>query len=332
MEIHVTAGPACLTQLAELLTSGATAVRLNMSYVNSETLGDTVSDIRHLAPHIKIGADIRGRKLRIGGVPNGRVMLKTGQTFRLYPAQDTKMGAEDYAYVNYPAMPFNIEAGAVVLLDDGNIVLRVTKIKEGEIICTVETDAELTSGCGVNTPGYPVELPPLSKKDYDDIGLLSKLPIDFVYLSYVERAGDIAILKETLRQHNMKDTVVAKVELSEAIKNLDAICAASDSICIARGDLGVEIELPKLPYVQRHIVNTVKQSGKPVLVAGELMFSLVTRHKPYRAELTDIIAALEQGVDGFILSDETAIGVDPANAVRHLCALIREFNLHSDVK
>ncbi|MBF0554387.1 MAG: hypothetical protein HQK96_07465 [Nitrospirae bacterium] len=335
MEIHVTAGPACLTEprLSELLTAGVTSVRLNMSYVNEETLDSTISRIRQIAPHVKIGADIRGRKLRIGSVPNDKVALKAGQVFRLYAAPDTnkyaKAGAEDYAYVSYPAIASKVNTGAVILLDDGAITLTVTKIKDGEIICSVETDAELTSGCGVNTPGCPIELPPLSAKDYGDIERLSKLSIDFVYLSYVERASDIIILKETLRRYNMKDTVIAKVELAEAVKNLEEICAASDAICIARGDLGVEVDLPKIPYVQRHIVKTVKQSGRPVLLAGEVMLSLVNRYKPFRAELTDVITALEQGVDGFILSDETAIGVDPANAVRHLQALIGEHNLRT---
>ncbi|WP_420265259.1 pyruvate kinase [Candidatus Magnetominusculus dajiuhuensis] len=331
MEIHVTLGPACLTEprLIELLNSGVSAIRLNMSYVNEGTLHSTISRIRQIAPHVKIGADIRGRKLRIGTVPGDKVTLRAGQTFRLYPSEDAKAGAEDYAYVSYPHMCSKLNAGAVVLLDDGAITLTVMEIKYGEIACRVETDAELTSGCGVNTPGCPIELPPLSAKDYGDIECLSKLSIDFVYLSYVERASDITILKETLRRYNMKDAVVAKVELAEAVKNLEEICAVSDEICIARGDLGVEVDLPKIPYIQRHIVKTARQAGKPVLLAGEVMLSLVNRYKPYRAELTDVIAALEQGVDGFILSDETAIGVDPANAVRHLQALIREHNLRS---
>ncbi|KWT84418.1 pyruvate kinase [Candidatus Magnetominusculus xianensis] len=323
MEIHVTAGPACLAEprLRELLNSGITAVRLNMSYAGEEMLTSVVSHIRELAPHVKIGADIKGRKLRIGAVPFGKVMLKAGQMFRL--AEETKTNCTPgCAYVSYP---LKLKAGAVVLLDDGAITLTVTEVKDGELICRVETDAELTSGCGVNTPGFPIELPPLSKKDYDDIEILSKLSIDFVYLSYVERAEDIIILKETLHRYKMKDIVVAKVELAEAIRNLDEICAASDAICIARGDLGVEIALPQIPYVQRHIVKTARQFGRPVLLAGEVMLSLVNRYKPFRAELTDVITALEQGVDGFILSDETAIGVDPANAVRHLHALIQEF-------
>ncbi|MBF0320312.1 MAG: hypothetical protein HQL01_10980 [Nitrospirae bacterium] len=334
MEIHATLGTigtACLTQesLNQLINSGITAIRLNMSYVIDEKLADTISQIRALAPHIKIGADIRGRKLRIGTVPSGKTALKAGQMFRLYPSEEAQNGGEDYAYVCYPEMASKIKAGSAVLLDDGNITMTVTEIKGREIICRVETDAELTSGCGVNTPGCPIDLPPLGKKDYGDIERLSGLSIDFVYLSFVERAQDIAILKETLRRYNMKDTVVAKVELAEAVKNLDEICRASDSICIARGDLGVEVDLPKIPYLQRHIVKTAKHFHTPVLLAGELMFSLVNRHKPFRAELTDIISALEQGVDGFILSDETAIGVDPANAVRHLLALIREHAQHS---
>ncbi|MBF0458166.1 MAG: hypothetical protein HQK99_09755 [Nitrospirae bacterium] len=324
MDIHVTAGPACLSEprLRELLNAGVSAIRLNMSYADEGMLHSTVSRIRTLAPHVKIGADIRGRKLRIGAVPNGSVMLKTGQEFRLYSDEDTKKCAEGCAYVSYT---LNVNTGAIILLDDGAIALTVTEINDSEIVCRVETDAELTSGCGINTPGFPIDLPPLSEKDYRDIAILSKLSIDFVYLSYVERASDIIILKETLRQHDMKDIVIAKVELAEAVKNLDEICAVSDAICIARGDLGVEVDLPKIPYVQRHIVKTAKQHGKPVLLAGEVMLSLVKRYKPFRAELTDVICALEQGVDGFILSDETAIGVDPANAVRHLHALIGEF-------
>ncbi|MBF0515629.1 MAG: hypothetical protein HQK97_00735 [Nitrospirae bacterium] len=325
MEIHVTAGPACLDELKlrRLLTSGVSAVRLNMSYADERQLTHLVTLIRRLAPDVTIGADIRGRKLRIGAVPNDKVALTAGQQFRLLFSEDAKQCADGCAYVSYP---LKLTAGAAVLLDDGAITLTVMEVKEGEIYCRVETDAQLSSGCGVNTPGFPIELPPLSKKDYGDIEILSRLSIDFVYLSYVERAQDIVTLRQTLCAHKMKDTVVAKVEQALAVKNLEEICAVSDAICIARGDLGVEIDLPQIPYVQRHIIQTARQYGKPVLLAGEVMLSLVNRYKPFRAELTDVITALEQGVDGFILSDETAIGIDPANAVRHLHALIAEFN------
>ncbi|MCG6553739.1 MAG: pyruvate kinase [Candidatus Magnetominusculus sp. LBB02] len=329
MEIQITVGPACLYEqrLRELIDQGVTAVRLNMSYTNKETIISTVSLIKKVAPRVKIGADIKGRKLRIGALPLDKLELKAGQTLTLYLTDGAK-AAHGCAYVNYP-LNRTLNAGAVILLDDGAITLTVIEAKEGQCLCRVETDAVLTSGCGLNTPGFPIELPPLSAKDYADIEILSELPIDFVYLSYVERAEDIAILKEALRRHKMSEEVMAKVELAEAVRNLDDICAVSDSICIARGDLGVEVDLPQIPYVQRDIVKTAKKYGRPVLLAGELMLSLVNRHKPYRAELTDIINALEQGVDGFILSDETAIGIDPANAVRHLTALIGEFNRRS---
>ncbi len=326
MDIHITQGPSCKDRkvLKELLDTGVSAVRLNLSHIKESDLAESINLIRETSPSIKIGTDIRGRKLRTGPFPDGKIILQRGADFRLIPSEQEFLGSYDRASVNYPDMSSSIKEGTTILLDDGALVLEVKETLQSEVVCVVEKGGELPERSGVNIPGHSTNIPPLTEKDYEDINSFPENVIDHVYLSYVETAQDIRFLRNTLKELYREIPIIAKVELLSAVNHIGEIVAESDGICIARGDLGTEIPLPELPYAQRHIVAEAKGQKKPLLLAGELLFSLVHRHTPYRAELTDIVTAVEQGVNGFILSDETAVGVDPVNAVRTINALINE--------
>ncbi len=330
LQIHATLGPASLKGEAfkGLLSAGIDGVRLNMSHAILDDLPPLIKEIRLFAPHVLIGADLKGRKLRIGPLPKGEIDLKNGDTFILLPMDGDKMGSQFHATVHCPDMSDSMISGTEILLDDGALLLHVKNVYANEIVCIVERGGNLPQRSGINIPGQTINLPALIQKDYMDLDLLSEVSIDFVYLSYVETADDIHLLRSALKERHLNIPIIAKIELSIAIENLHEITKVTDGLCLARGDLGVEVPLPEIPYVQRYVVESAKMAGKPVFLAGEVLFSLVNRYLPFRAELTDVAVAVEQGVDGFILSDETAIGVDPANAVRILQTLISEAQKH----
>ena len=175
---------------------------------------------------------------------------------------------------------------------------------------------------GLNVPAVPLALPALTAKDMRDLDVISRLPVDFVYLSYVESDVDIIRLREALAARGRDLPIVAKVERQIAVQRLPEIAAAADAICLARGDLGVEVPLADIPFVQRTAVTQTHAAGKPFILAGEVLYAMIGRQIPARAELTDVAMAVEQGVDGFILSDETAVGIAPAVAVHTLQSLI----------
>ncbi len=326
VDIHATIGPASWKseRFRALLSSGIYGVRINMSHMNHGELPGLIEEMRDTAPHVFIGADIRGRKLRIGPLPGGEIFLKSGETFLLLPMEDERMGSHVHTTVNYPSMADSVKPGVEIVLDDGALSLRVNDVFRSEIVCTVERGGQLLERAGINIPGHTIHLPALTPKDYQDLDLLSNLSIDIVYLSFVESGRDIHLLRSALKERRMNPRLIAKIELSMALKNLEEILEESDGICLARGDLGVEVPLAEIPYVQRSVVESAQRISKPIILAGEVLYSLVQRTIPFRAELTDTVTAVEQGVNGFILSDETAIGVDPVNAVQVLQELIRE--------
>lgn len=326
IQIHATLGPASWQGLSleKLLNSEITAVRINMSHMDKEKLLPLFERIRTLAPHVALGADIRGRKLRIGPVPYGSVTLTEGEKFTLFPMEDEEMGTRHSASVNYPAMAEVLKAKDEILLDDGILHLIVEKSDSNEVVCRVTRGGKLTDRCGVNTPNRQLNLSALTPKDYQDLDFLNTIPLDLVYLSFAETGDDIMLLRNAMKERAMNQPIIAKIETQVAVNNLEDLIDASDGLCMARGDMGVEIPMEELPYVQRSIIASAKRRGKPILLAGEVLYSLINRHEPYRAELMDIVTAVEQGVSGFILSDETAIGVDPVNAITVLATLIKE--------
>ncbi len=325
LDIHITYGPAIQSAgiLEELLSVGISAVRFNMSHTDCEKIAPIIKSIRDFNPEIKIGADLRGRKLRIGPLPGGVVHLRDGDFFKFIPMEGEALIGEGVASVNYPLMGVSVSVGDFVLLDDGALRLRVREIKSGEVLCIVERGGMLTERSGLNIPGHAHNMSALTEKDYWDIDGLRD--IDHLYLSYVESGDDIDMLRMEAKKRGIVVPIIAKVELIQAVNNIREIAAKSDGVCIARGDLGVEVSHVRILDTQRYIVRHCRYAKTPVLLAGEVLFSMVSRGVPYRAEVTDVVVALEQGVDGFILSDETAIGCDPVNAVKYLNTLISGF-------
>ncbi len=220
--------------------------------------------------------------------------------------------------VNCPTLGEIARPGDEILLDDGALRLHVETVTREAVTCVVAVGGALPERSGFNLPGRAIALPPLTVKDEADLDALATVRPDFVYLSYVETAGDIRALREALARRRLTVPIIAKIERAVALDHIAEIASAVDALCLARGDLGVEVSLPRLPYAQREVVAAAHAAGTPLLLAGEVMLTLVGRSTPSRAELTDIVVAVEQGCAGFVLSDETAIGCDPVAAVRWL--------------
>ncbi|MBF0519546.1 MAG: hypothetical protein HQK92_07480 [Nitrospirae bacterium] len=325
LQIHATIGPVSKDKdtLRDLINAGVTVFRLNMSYVEKGEMAGLVNSIRGVSSSVKTGADIKGRKLRIGPI-EAPIMLSAGDRLKLIPSAGEFMGGSSGVCVYYPQLAQFITAGSRILLDDGAITLTVSEITDNEIICTAIKGGRLTSRAGVNLPGIALGLPPLTDKDRADLSEIAASGIDMLYFSYVETKEDIMALREAAKAVGLDVPIVSKVETVYAVKNITEICRHSDAICIARGDLGVEVPHAALPFVVRDITTAAKSAGKPVLLAGEVMYSLVSREVPFRAELTDVVVAVESGVDGFILSDETAIGINPVTAINYITSIAKE--------
>lgn len=326
VHVHFTIGPASWPEpvLHDLIATGPVACRVNLSHTQPGELAGQVARLRAAAAEVGrkllIGADIRGRKVRIGPLPGGSLELAADARFDLVPVPTDaeEPGGEDHASVNCPTLGQAVRPGDLLLLRDGALRLRVDALAERRVRCYVEVGGTLTERCGFAAPGRRLLMPPLTGKDEADLDALVAAQPDFVYLSYVETAEDIALLRGSLEHRGLTLPVTAKIERAVALAHLDEIAAAADALCLARGDLGVELALPKLPAAQRQVVSAAHAAKKPVLLAGEVLYTMVSRPVPSRAELTDVVVALEQGCAGFVLSDETAVGCDPAGAVRWL--------------
>lgn len=328
--LQCTLGPALADDsvLSETVAAGATACRINLSHCRADDLAGAFGRIRaaaaRCAKKFTIGADLRGRKLRIGPLPDGAVELIENDQFRLVPvAVDAEqLGSAQSASVNCPVLGTTVRAGDAIVLDDGMLRLRVEAASADEVRCRVERGGRLPERSGLAIPGRAIELPALTVKDLVDLDALSLLRPDFVYLSFCETAADVQLLRAELARRGLSIPIVAKIERAVAVDHIVDIVQTADAICVARGDLGVEVPLFELPAAQRRVMSAARAAAKPALVAGEVLYSMVSsRSRPTRAEVTDVMVALEQGAAGFVLSDETAVGRWPVATVRWL----REF-------
>ncbi|NLE77606.1 MAG: pyruvate kinase [Chloroflexi bacterium] len=328
-KIHATLGPASRSPrvLAGLVAAGVSAFRLNLSHALASETREVAQAIRAEAAAqgrpVAILADLRGRKLRLGRLLGHQTMLRPGQPFVLAPGQHP--GTDEGAAVDCPSLAGLGTPGAPVLLDDGALRLRIERTDAaGHLHCTVEVGGELLEGCGVTFPHVALPLPALTPKDLSDLDAVLAAGVDFLYFSYVQSADDIHTLRRELARRGAHLPIVAKVERQVAIAHLDEIVAAADGICVARGDLGVEVPWGRLPHVQEQAVAVARAAGAMVVLGGEVLQSMTQHSRPFRAEATDLAVAVRQGVDAIVLSDETAIGADPIRAVQTLARLLEE--------
>jgi pyruvate kinase len=320
-KIVCTLGPASDGDiLPGLLTAGMNVARLNFSHGTQTEHGARIKRLRELAASQKaplaILQDLAGPKVRIGEVPGGEARLKEGEVFVLSanPLQEGETGV----MVNYPQIIAETPVGVTVLLADGNIELRV-EAKTGQALrCRVVVGGVLRSHVGINFPMHSLSMSAFTEKDREDLRFGIAQGVDFIALSYVRSRQDVLAAREFMRSLGADIPIIAKIEKHEALSRLEEILAEVDGLMVARGDLGVEIPLEQVPVVQKQIIAAANRVSKPVITATQMLLSMVTHSRPSRAEATDVANAILDGTDAVMLSEETAAGQFPVEAVKFL--------------
>jgi pyruvate kinase len=336
-KILCTLGPATATQerIRQLILVGADAFRLNFSHSGYDThkkLFDMVrAAAKELGRHIPIIQDLQGPKIRVGALPNGPILLRPASTVTL--TTDMSAATDDRIPISYKKLADDVQPGDSIYLDDGLITLRVEEKSGRNITCSVINGGLLKERKGVNLPGVNVSEPSLTVKDRKDLIYGLELGVDYVALSFVRSAKDIVELKKLIAQKGKKTPVIAKIEKIEAIRELDAIIAASDAIMVARGDLGVELPSHEVPLLQKRIIKKCNEMAKPVITATQMLESMVHNPRPTRAESSDVANAVFDGTDVVMLSAETSVGAYPVEAVMAMNDIIRsmETSVHFDL-
>jgi len=327
-KIVVTIGPATCSkeQLKQLIKRGVNVFRLNFSHGSHEDHKQVVTRVRELdeelGTHSALLADLQGPKLRVGKMEDG-VVLEEGATFKLVSSE--MIGTQKEAYMNYKHLPKDVKPGEHILLDDGKLKLEVVKTDSlNEVETRVLVGGALSSNKGVNLPNTIISLPGLTEKDTEDLHYALSLGVDWIGLSFVRSARDIIELKHIIKNEHSLARVVAKIEKPQALKNIDDIIIAADAVMVARGDLGVEIPMEQVPIIQKQIVKKCLDHSKPVIIATQMMETMIENPTPTRAEVSDVGNAVMDGADAVMLSAETSIGKHPIKVIDCIVKILEE--------
>ena len=343
-KIVATVGPACdsYEQLLALVKAGVNVFRLNFSHGAHEDKKRIIDSIRKISAtepyNIAILGDLQGPKLRVGEIENNSLLVKEGDILTL--SNEKVVGTMEKIYVSYPNLAGDVVVGNTIMIDDGKIEVLVDAIMpNGDVKVKVKLGGIISSKKGLNLPDTKISLPALTEKDLADLDFILKEKLDWVALSFVRRVEDIKGIKKIIKDQQSKAKVIAKIEMPEALENIREIILESDGIMVARGDLGVEVPIEKVPLIQRQIIRKCLHRGKPVIVATQMMESMIDRVKPNRSESTDVANAVLEGADAVMLSGETATGMHPALVVETMRKIIIEaekteyrYNREEDIK
>jgi pyruvate kinase len=324
-KIVCTIGPASeSSQIIEaMIRAGMNVARLNFSHGTQEEHLRKIKTIRQIADRLKepvaILQDLSGPKIRVGKVKEGGVELRRGEGFSLTNRE--VMGDEKRVSVTYPSLPDEVKPGDTILLSDGTIELQVLGNSGQDIQCRVVVGGVLTSHKGINFPTRSILASAFTEKDRQDLLFGIQHGVDLTGLSYVKEAADIGEVKRMLEKESADIPVIAKIERKEALEHIDEILLASDGIMVARGDLGMETPLERIPNVQKMLIRKANALGKPVITATQMLRSMVDHTRPTRAEVTDVVNAIYDGTDAVMLSEETASGQFPVEALQMMAKI-----------
>jgi pyruvate kinase len=328
-KIVATVGPACDTydKLLSLVKAGVNVFRLNFSHGSHEDKAKIIEHIRKINStepfNIAILGDLQGPKLRVGEIEGGSMLVEEGEILTF---TNTKLvGNKERIYVSYPNLHEDVKIGNIIMIDDGKLEVKVMSIeKNHDVKVQVKLGGILSSKKGLNLPDTKISLPAITEKDEMDLAFIIEQKLDWVALSFVRRVNDIVGLREKLNQKKSKTKIIAKIEMPEALTNLREIILESDGIMVARGDLGVELPVEQVPLIQKQIIRKSIHRAKPVIVATQMMESMIDRTKPNRSEITDVANAVLEGADAVMLSAETATGNYPTLVVETMRKIIME--------
>ena len=327
-KIVCTIGPASQfeEQLRALLKAGADVLRLNFSHGTQEEHAQVITRARRIAEQLNVPVailqDLAGPKVRIGTFTNGSITLRAGESFTL--TTRPIVGTQQVVSVSYAHPPQEVKPGDTLLLADGAVALEVRQVTAEDIHCQVTVDGNLSAHKGVNCPSGLFKLPILSLKDLSDLQFGIDHQIDYIGLSFVRTAEDIRIARSEIAQRGSNIPIIAKIETQAALGHIDEIIAAADGVMVARGDLGIETAFARVPLVQKQLIAKANQQAKPVITATQMLWSMVNAPRPTRAEAADVANAVIDGTDALMLSEETAIGRYPVQAVQAMADIARE--------
>ena len=320
-----TVGPASNSKemLTALVKAGVDVFRINFSHGTHADHQPVIDLIREInaewGTHVAILMDLQGPKIRVNTMEDN-VVLKKGQELVITTRELTGNGK--VVSTSYKNLPQDVKVGEKVLIDDGKIELKVTEVRDADIVTKVVYGGPLTSRKGINLPHTKVSAPSLTDKDVKDLAFGLKNNVNWVALSFVRKAQDIIALREILKKNNSTARIVANIEKPEALNDIDAIMEATDAVMVARGDLGVEIWMEEVPVVQKQLIEKCNKASKPVIVATQMMESMIENPRPTRAETNDVANAVMDGADALMLSAETATGKYPLEVVRSMVRTI----------
>lgn len=328
-KIVATIGPATASydMLKAIIDEGVDVCRLNFSHGSYDDHKQVIENIRKVNEDtnsfVSMLLDLQGPKLRVGEMENNKIELVTGTVITV--STTPVIGTSQRISVKFETLAKDVKPGELILLDDGKIELEVTETNGvDEIKCRVVFGGFLSSKKGFNLPHTKLSIPAMTEKDRSDLEFGIEQKVDWIGLSFVRKAEDIIELKKLIDGHEWKPRVVAKIEKPEALDNLDEIIAVTDAVMVARGDLGVEMPMQQVPVIQKRIVKKCIEAGKPVIIATQMMESMITNSSPTRAEVNDIANAVMDGADAVMLSAETSVGAYPLLAVRHMQRTVAE--------
>lgn len=328
-KIIATLGPACSTEeiIHKMIKAGVNVFRINFSHADYFDIEDKVRIIRKLNEehqyNTSILADLQGPKLRVG-VMKDEVVLKEGDVITFASTQEEFLGTAERVYMNYKTFAQDVKAGENILLDDGKLIFNVIETDEiSEVKAKVIQGGPLRSKKGVNLPNTNVSLPALTPKDIKDAQFAIELKVDWIALSFVRTSKDLQQINDLIAQHaEYKIPVIAKIEKPEAVTNIDDLISHCDGLMVARGDLGVEIPAQEVPLIQKHLVRKAKTARIPVIIATQMMETMITSLTPTRAEVNDVANSVMDGADAVMLSGETSIGNYPVEVIDKMSQII----------
>jgi len=333
-KIIATMGPASSPKetLRKMFEAGLDVCRLNFSHGKHEEHLKTINTIRELNKEMNLNvailADLQGPKLRVGDMENNGVLLEDGTTFNIVTTEC--IGTKEQAFLTYKKFPQDVAVNDEILIDDGKIKLRVVETNYNDTVKTIVVNGGiLSSHKGVNLPNTKVSLPCLTEKDLKDLDFALEHNIDWVALSFVRNVTDIVEIKEIIHKKKKHTFVVAKIEKPEAVAEIDNIIDVTDAIMIARGDLGVEVSFEQVPLIQKNIVKKCIEQSKPVIIATQMLESMLTAFRPTRAEATDCANAVLDGADCLMLSGETSTGKFPVESIQAMENIINYTEEHA---
>jgi pyruvate kinase len=327
-KIVATMGPASTNKdtLLAMIKAGVNVCRLNFSHGRPSDHQKTIDTIREINEQYKVNvgilADLQGPKIRIGLVKDGGIHLVNGS--QIHITTHECIGDDNRIYITYETFPQDVKPNEIILLDDGKIQMRVIETnRKDSVLCEVVHGGILTSRKGVNLPNTKVSIPSLTEEDLVNLEFALQNDVEWIGLSFVRTGEDIVELKRIITRSGKAARVIAKIEKPEAIDNIDAIVAATDGVMVARGDLGVEMPLEEVPLLQKMIIRKCREASKPVIVATQMLESMITTPRPTRAEVNDVANSVLDGADAVMLSGETSVGEFPVIVIETMAKIVR---------